>query len=274
MPSALARLFCDPQPIRKLIRLAIRETRIGTPRFRSEIGAIERPNYAYLVFQAAQLAHRLGHERVSVIEFGVAGGAGLLALEHHASWVEEIFPVKIEIYGFDTGEGLPTPKDYRDLPYHWKPGYFRMDQAALKASLKRAKLVLGDVAKTSKTFMEEFDPAPIGAVSHDLDFYSSTVDALMLFDAPERYLLPRVVCYFDDTIGGDVELYGDHTGERLAIHEFNDSRPDRKLSPVYYLRTSAAFQPWHHQIWALHNFFHPEYGKFISRENQQLPMKR
>jgi hypothetical protein len=273
MSSALARLFCDPQPIRKLIRLAIRESKIGTPRFRSEIGAIERPNYAYLVFQAAQLAHRLGHERVSVVEFGVAGGTGLLALERHADWVEKIFPVKIEIYGFDTGDGLPPPKDYRDLPYHWKPGFFRMDQAALAAKLRRAKLVLGDVAHTAKTFAAEFDPAPIGAVAQDLDFYSSTVDALALFDAADRYLLPRVFCYFDDTIGGEVELYGDHTGERLAIREFNEQHEDRKLSPIYYLRT-AAFQPWHQQMWALHNFAHADYQRFVSKENQQLQMRR
>jgi len=45
---------------------------------------VGRPNYAFLVYQAARLAAQLGQPRVSILEFGVAGGEGLLALEHHA----------------------------------------------------------------------------------------------------------------------------------------------------------------------------------------------
>lgn len=37
-----------------------------------------RPNYAYCTYHAADLARRLGIPRISVIEFGVAGGNGLL----------------------------------------------------------------------------------------------------------------------------------------------------------------------------------------------------
>ena len=123
------------------------------------------------------------------------------------------------------------------------------------------------MAETSKTFFAKYDPAPIGAVSHDLDFYSSTMEALKLFDAPDRYLLPRVFCYFDDVTGGDVELYNDHTGERLAIHDFNNGHSDRKLSPAYYLQATAGFQEWHYRIWTLHDFTHEDYGKFISAEH-------
>jgi hypothetical protein len=42
------------------------------------------------------------------------------------------------------------------------------------------KLVLGNVKDTCKTFFVDYDPAPIGCVFHDLDFYSSTRDALGL----------------------------------------------------------------------------------------------
>jgi hypothetical protein len=272
--QSFVRLFNDQQPLRKVIRFAIRTAKIGSPKFRHDIGAIERPNYSYLVFEAARLAHRLGHERVSILEFGVAGGSGLVILEQHAEWIEKIIPIKIEIYGFDTGEGLPAPMDYRDLPYHWKPGFFRMDQRSLEARLKRAKLVLGNISETSKTFFSDYDPAPIGAVSHDMDFYSSTSDGLKIFEADDRYLLPRIPCYFDDVIGGDIELYGDHSGERLAIHNFNDRHTDRKLSPAYYLQANLGFQKWHHQIWPLHIFSHADYGKFISDEEQQLPLGR
>lgn len=264
------RLMNQPQPLRSSIRALVRSTGFGGPKFQFDIGAIERVNYAYLVYNAAKLAHQLGHQRVSILEFGVAGGDGLLSLERHADWVEKFFPVKIEIYGFDTGEGLPAPVDYRDLQYHWKAGHFRMDQNELKARLRRAKLVLGNVRTTAATFIDTFHPAPIGAVSHDLDFYSSTMDALKLFDAPDDFILPRVFCYFDDVLGGEVELYNDYTGERAAILDFNASHQDRKLSQAYYLQ--MGMQRWRHQIWILHNFNHPDYGKFIGEENQQLKL--
>lgn len=153
----------EPQPVRGLIRSLVRKTGFGGPKFQFEIGAIERPNYAYLVYNAAKLAHQLGHERVSILEFGVAGGDGLLSLERHADWVEKLVPIDIEIYGFDTGEGLPAPEDYRDLQYHWKAGFFRMDQSELKSRLRRTKLVLGNVRATAGTFVDTFKPAPIGA---------------------------------------------------------------------------------------------------------------
>jgi hypothetical protein len=237
--------------------------------FRFSTGAVDRPHYAYLVYQAARLASQLGHPRVSVVEFGVAGGAGLLALEYHASHVEKLFPVKIEIYGFDTGKGLPQPLDYRDLPYHWKSGFFQMDIPLLQAHLTRAKVVLGDVSDTVGEFFEQYSPAPIGAVSQDLDFYSSTVAALKLFDADHAHFLPRLFCYFDDTVGDETALYGDFTGQRLAIHEFNDVHTNVKLTPIYYLRTSPAAPVWHHKMWSLQSFDHADYNKFVSEDNQQ-----
>lgn len=51
--------------------------------------------------------------KISAIEFGVDGGNGLLAMENIAQEVEKEVPVEFEIYGFDTGSGLPEPIDYR-----------------------------------------------------------------------------------------------------------------------------------------------------------------
>jgi hypothetical protein len=283
MLLTLARGYCmallhdfmnDPQPVRNFVRTLVRKARLGSPKFRYQIGAIWRPHYAYLVYNAAQLAHRLSHDRVSVIEFGVAGGRGLLALEQHANWVETVFPVKIEIYGFDTGEGLPPPEDYRDLHYLWKPGFFRMDPDDLKSKLKRAKLVLGNVRETAKTFIQDFNPAPIGAVAQDFDYYSSTMDALKLFDTEDKHILPRVFCYFDDVIGDEIALYNDFTGERAAISDFNSSHKDRKLSPVYYLHTKGDAQVWYYQMWVLHNLNHRDYGNYVSLDDWQLKLDR
>jgi hypothetical protein len=272
--ALLQDLMNEPQPLRNFIRTVLRKSRLGSPKFRYQIGAIWRPHYACLVYNAAQLAHRLGHNRVSVIEFGVAGGRGLLALEQHADWVETVFPVRIEVYGFDTGEGLPPPEDYRDLHYLWKPGFFRMEQDELKSKLKRAKLVLGNVRETAKTFIQDFNPAPIGAVAQDFDYYSSTMDALKLFDVEDTAILPRVFCYFDDVIGDEIALYNDFTGERAAIREFNASHEERKLSPAYYLRTKGDGQSWHHQIWVLHNLNHRDYGKYVSLDDWQLKLDK
>jgi hypothetical protein len=267
-------LMIQPQPLRTSIRALVRGTGFGGPKFQFDIGAIERASYAYLVYNAAKLAHRLGHQRVSVLEFGVAAGEGLLLLERHADWVEKLFPVKIEVYGFDTGTGLPAPADYRDLQYYWKAGDFSMDQKELKSKLKRAKLVLGNLRTTAASFIDTFQPAPIGGVSHDLDFYSSTVDALKLFDVGDEFILPRVFCYFDDVLGGDAELYNDYTGERAAILDFNKIHDGKKLSPAYYLQNMWSAQRWPHQIWILHNFNHRDYGKFIGPQNQQLKLSR
>lgn len=264
------RLMNDPQPVRKVLRWIVGRARIGSSYFRYRLGALERQNYAHLMFHSAQLAASLGHKRVSVIEFGVAGGAGLLALERHAAWVEGVFPVKIEIYGFDSGEGLPPPVDYRDLPFLWKAGFYRMDQVALKARLKRAVLVLGDVAETAKTFFaNHVDAAPIGAISFDLDFYSSTVSAFKLLDAPDLRFLPRVSCYFDDVVSEDIP-YADGTGERLAIRQFNAKDPGKEFSADYYLKDGLGFRPWHYKIWVLHNFGHPDYCTFVGTGKEQL----
>ena len=128
-----------------------------------KLGAVDRPNYAYIVYQAADLARRLGLPRISVLEFGVAGGRGLLNLEHHAKTVSALTGIGIEVYGFDTGMGLPPPQGYRDLPYVWQESNFKMDQEALKKRLTSAKLVLGLVEDTVKSFVKDFSPAPVGA---------------------------------------------------------------------------------------------------------------
>jgi hypothetical protein len=46
--------------------------------------------------------------------------------------VEQETGIKIEIFGFDMGTGLPPPRDYRDLPYLWQSGYYRMEKAQLE----------------------------------------------------------------------------------------------------------------------------------------------
>ena len=107
-----------------------------------------RPNYTWALLHAGYLAKTLGMRRISAIEFGVAGGNGLLALENAAELVEQKIGVKVDVYGFDTGAGLPPPLDYRDLPNLYTETAYRMDVDKLKERLKRARLILGLVEET------------------------------------------------------------------------------------------------------------------------------
>ncbi len=232
----------------------------------------ERSNYAYCCFHAATLASKLGHKKMSVIEFGCAGGRGLVALERICNKVSEITGIEIEIYGFDTGKGLPEPKDYRDLPYHWQEGHFAMEKDKLEAKLTKAKIIYGEVENTIHTFTEKYNPAVIGCAFHDFDFYSSTKASLQLFTRDERSFLPRSFHYVDDIIGNEVELYNNWTGERLAINEFNDENTSRKFDSCYHLITKDVTALWYHQIRILHLFDHPQYCDFISDKIQEAPL--
>jgi hypothetical protein len=238
---------------------------------RIKYGIDPRANYGYIVYQAADLARRLGEKRISVLEFGVAGGRGLLALEDHARRVSAITGVEIEVYGFDTGEGLPPPVDYRDLPYIWQAAHFRMDVPALQAKLERAKLVLGLVSDTVKTFAETFNPAPIGAISFDLDYYSSTVDAFGIFEIDAKYRLPRVMVYFDDIVSSDLGHVGPGVGVPLAINEFNAASKTRVLSPLNHLEYKyAPSRAWHRLIYSFADFRHPQHDQYIVGSDRQL----
>jgi hypothetical protein len=253
----------------KFLKPIIRKLKIGSFEFRLNMNSLKRMQYAYICFHAAKLGKQLGYKKISVVEYGVAGGQGLLILEEHIKEIEKFFNIEIDIYGFDTGEGLPEPIDYRDLPYHWKKGFFQMSKLNLENKLKKSKLVIGNINNTSKDFFTNFNPAPIGAVMHDFDFYSSTKTALSMMCKNEKFFLPRVFSYFDDTIGDDLSLYNDFTGERLAINEFNNENNDIKICIPYHFKAVNS-ETWHHQIWISHFFKHEKYNNFISNDNQQL----
>ena len=250
------------QPVAAPFRYPFRELiRAGTPYY---------PNYFWGTLCAAAVAAELGYERISVIEFGVAGGNGLVALESCARQAAELSGVAIDTYGFDTGTGLPKPADYRDLPQLWSEGFFAMDTDRLRRRLTTARLMLGPVADTVGEFIAS-SPAPIGFVSFDLDMYSSTMDAFAVFESMHEIVMPRVVCYFDDMAGFS---HSDFTGERLAITEFNQRHELRKISQIYGLRYVMDLdQWWIHQMYMAHFFDHPRYNEFDgSNQIRELPL--
>jgi hypothetical protein len=274
MSTYAQRLLTDPMPIRlRALRFLDRRFNFLPYRAKLDYNVIERPHYGHCLFQAALLAKKLGHTSFSAVEFGVAGGNGLVALEAHAEHVKRETGVDVAIYGFDTGRGMPPPRDYRDLPYLWQPGYFQMDVEKLKKRLTRAKLVLGPVEETVSEFCHSERPPPIGFIAFDLDYYSSTVAAFEIFEQESAHLLPRVVCYFDDMVGDVDWAYNEFTGELLAIKEFNEAHKDIKLAPVQGLRFFGQKLPqlWHEQIFVAHLFKHADYCRPISALTQ-LPL--
>lgn len=227
-----------------------------------------RPHFTFGVLHAARLAQTLGLERISVIEFGVAGGNGLIALEKTAEGVEKLFGVGIDVYGFDTGKGLPKPTDYRDLPNLYLERAYPMEAQALRARLSRAELIIGMVEDTVPEFLKR-SPAPVGFISVDLDYYSSTMHAFQLFEAGHDVLLPRVHCYFDDIMGLTCSQF---TGERMAISDFNDTHEKRKITPIfglkYFLPKKYARAQWSEMFYLAHMFDHPLYNDFDGLINE------
>jgi len=225
-----------------------------------DASVVDRPYYGYCMYNAARLGAWLGYKTISAIEFGVAGGNGLVSAERHAVEITKELGVDFQIYGFDSGSGLPRPTDYRDLPFAWRAGDYPMNQEELKKRLKRTQLVIGQVRETCTDFFSRYAPAPIGCIFWDLDFYSSTMDAFTILDAPDKFYLPRISMYFDDILGADM---CDYIGERQAINDFNARSEDRKISPEYDARIQPFPQSWKYQMYAYHNFAHPDYCRWV-----------
>jgi tetratricopeptide (TPR) repeat protein len=231
---------------------------------RVELSLMTKPMYAYCLFRGAQLAKRLGVSHISAVEFGVAGGNGLLAMESHAAEIERITEVSISVFGFDSGEGLYAPADVRDLPYYFAPGHYQMDVARLKERLDKAELVLGDARTTFEDFLTT-DRPPIAAMSFDMDYYSSTIGVLEVAGRVSNYssFLPRVYTYFDDVAGFKSQDYNEFTGELLAIVEFNASHKQAKIARDRYFLARPYRPTWSEKLYTLHLFDHPEYQTYV-----------
>ena len=161
----------------------------------------------------------------------------------------------------DTGAGMPQATDLRDAPYLIEPSYFKMDEAALRARLNGARLVIGEVGETVPEWSRTDHP-PIGFIAFDLDYYSSTMQAFGVLEGDAERLLPRVPCYFDDMFGMG---WTDFTGERAAIDDFNAAHGARKIAKIHGLRYELPPEEhplqWHEKLYLIHLFDHPRYAE-------------
>jgi len=237
----------------------------GSTRQKIDYDCIPRHPYAYCILAAADHALEHGIKRLTLIEFGVAAGAGLMNMCWIAKQVTKETGVEFDIIGFDSGEGMPPPIDYRDHPEKYLTGDYPVtDKAALLSALPpNARIYYGPIEQTLKQ-AETGITSIIGFVSVDVDYYHSARESLEILTwQPTRYL-PAVPMYFDDV------QYPDHNrfcGELLAIDEFNEKHVLRKIAIMNFLPKFRIFKNalWHGQIYYAHIFDHefrtPAYNK-------------
>lgn len=216
------------------------------------------PQYAVAIWRAAEVARSIGAKAFSVLEFGVAQGNGLLACELLAKEIGNIWGVRIDVFGFDGGTGLPDTDDYRDCPQCWSRGLFPMDFEALESRLSSAMLVMGNISSTAPEFLSRRH-APVGAMLVDVDYYTSTVPILKMLESPPENFLPIVNMFFDD-IGASLQFQG----EALAIKEFNARNRMSKISPETESFGEFNFHGRRYgfsKLKACHLFEHPLYSQ-------------
>jgi hypothetical protein len=227
-------------PIRLLVKAMCRVLPVSVAT-RSLWDISPRPNYLAGLMLAAQQARQEGVAEIAAVEFGVAGGNGLVALQDEAAAVERETGIRIRVFGFDNGPGgLPEfIGDHRDHPDAWCPGDYPMDEAKLRARLTpRTTLILGNVRDTVPEFVRDGRAPPIGFVSVDVDLYSSTMHALQIFSLPGRRSLLRTFIYFDDV---DLVISHRFAGELLAIEDFNRANETVKIDQLRGFSTARPF---------------------------------
>lgn len=242
----------------------------GSYRAKVAFDLMVRQQYAFPILFAAEEAKKRGLSRITILEFGVAAGAGLLNMCDLARRTEAATGVAIDVVGFDTGAGMPPAIDYRDMPEYFQEGDFPMDFEALRRALPgRCRLVIGDAETTIPAFLASIpNEAPIGFVSVDVDYYSSAVKVLTVLDGrPEQYL-PLVPVYLDDV---SMDGANPWNGELLAVSEFNADHPLRKIAPFNVLRSKRVFKNagWIDRMFAAHIHDHPARTPATAKRAQQ-----
>lgn len=232
---------------------------LGSTRAKIIFDVLVRQQHAYGILRAADEAASRKLPGVTVVELGVGGGAGLMNLCELAERISRLTNVRISVVGFDTGVGMPPPKDFRDHPELYQTGWFPMNREKLTANLPPfARVILGDIAETIPQFVQSLSPeSPIGFVTLDVDYYSSSIEALKLLLGRANCYLPVVPMYVDDIC---LPSHNPACGELLAMREFNELHRHRFISFDKFLPNSRVFK---HAEWLLHMynvqiFDHPE----------------
>jgi len=267
----LRHLICEP-PIRFFIKVMLFNAVARRYAFSSAalFDAVRYPSYALGLETACRYAGLAGVSGFTAIEFGVAGGNGLRELTEYARRITRQSGLDIQVAGFDSGMGLPPTSGYRDAPWAWKHGDFPCDVALLRKTVPQTtELVLGRIEETFPQWLSAQSRLPIGFVSVDVDYFSSS-DAILrtLGNVDARALLPFVSFYFDDILA---YLVPRCTGEYAAITEFNRTHEHRQFDRDDWLAETRPFgeKLWLQRMYSLCCFDHP-----AMRANQRNEVAR
>jgi hypothetical protein len=207
---------------------------------------VPRQPYAFGLGEAFRIAasnqRQLGIERLVIVEFGVASGAGLLNLCRISEKLSLYYGLPVKLIGFDSGEGMPSPIDFRDHPEKYLDGDFPPhDRALLDSSLpSNAEVIYGPISNSLGQLDEMLSVGDfISFVSIDVDYWSSTIDCLKILDNERRSFLPLMPMYFDDVNNVDHHPYA---GELLAITEYNEHSASKKVVKMNQLRNWRVFK--------------------------------
>jgi len=225
-----------------------------------------RPHYETIMLESALEAKRLNYTEITVLELGVGGGNGILSLLKYKKNIEKYCNIKINIYGFDTGKGLPKLQSNFDLPFLWHEGQF--DQSLNLDSFKKAKIIKGDI-KNSFDELIKYNPKNISAIFFDMDLYSSTANFLNQINKIEKFLSPRVLCYFDD-IFNTFHHINEFNGEILAINEFNKSNNNIKIGKSVDNIKDFRFPLAKGKVFNMQKFDHVDYNKYLGLKMNKL----
>jgi len=223
-----------------------------------------RPHYEALMYETAKNALKLGCKEIDVIELGVAGGNGIQSLINYRKKIENVIDIKINIIGFDSGSGLPSVRDKKDLPFFWKKGDYRNNNLSeLEKKDQRVSIFEGDISNTVDDYILK-NKNKIGLILFDLDLYTSTKAFLNKIKnmSDKKILLPRIFCYFDDLFIADYYL-DDSNGEPLAIKEFNNQFEGLKLGKTFDHINDFKFPLGKGQVYTLHDLNNSDYDKYI-----------
>jgi hypothetical protein len=244
---------------------------VGSTRAKAAFDVLVRQQHAYGLLDAADAARERGLRRVTVVELGVGGGAGLLNICELAGRISRATEIEFDIVGFDTGAGLPPPSDHRDHPELYAAGSFPHEREELQRALPaNARIVYGDLRDTVDEFAASLTPeAPLGFATLDVDYYSSSKHALRVFLGEASCYLPAVCVYVDDV---HERTHTRFAGELLAIDEFNEEHELRKLDLDRSLAYSRVFKhaEWLQHMYRLHVFDHPERSDVTVRREVEV----
>lgn len=226
----------------------------GDYRSKIKYDLVPRQPYAFGVDEAFRIGSLEGVSKIVLVEFGVASGAGLFNLQRIASKLSQIYGIDYEVIGFDTGEGMPEPVDYRDHPEKYHHGDFPPLSLDINDLPEKTRVFYGDVGETIVHLSNILSNSTrLGFISIDVDYYSSTVKALNVCHIAQNNLISRVVMYLDDVNNIDHNPY---CGELLAVNEFNEAQTLRKISKMTQLGNWRFFKNalWIDQMYFLHVF--------------------